>query len=46
MEEYYHLVEDLSNKLMTKIIRRICVEEKKGHGFKLGNLFITFRVYK
>lgn len=45
MEEHYHLVEDLSNKLMTKIIR-ICAEEKKGHGFKLGNLFITIRVYK
>ena len=45
-EEYFHLVKNLTNKLLKHIIEKRRVEKKEGHGFKLGNLFVTITVYK
>ena len=45
-EANFHLVKDLTTKLMTQIIKRIRFEKKEGHGYILRNLFVTIKVYK
>ena len=46
VEQNHKLVNDLFNFLLKKIGSRI-VEEKVGkNGYKLGNVFVTFEVYK
>ena len=45
-EANFHLVKDMTNKLMTTIIKRRHVEKKERHGYKLSNLFVTIKVYK
>ena len=45
-EANFHLVKDLTTKLMTQIINRIHVEKKEGHGYILSNLFVTIKFYK
>ena len=45
-EANFHLVKDLTTKLMTQIINRIRFEKKEGHGYILSNLFVTIKVYK
>ena len=47
VEENHKLLNNLCQKLFTKMIRSGRVEEKVGkHGYKFGNLFVTFQVYK
>ena len=45
-EANFHLVKDMTNKLMTTIIKRRHFEKKERHGYKLSNLFVTIKVYK
>ena len=47
VEENHELVNHLWQKLFIKKIGSRIVEEKvRKHGYKLGNLFVTFQVYK
>ena len=42
-EANFHLIKDMTNKLMATIIKR---RKKERHGYKLSNLFVTIKVYK
>ena len=47
VKEYHKLLINLCQKVFTKIIGSGRVEEKVGrHGYKFGNLFVTFQIYK
>ena len=44
IEENNHLVEDLERKFFIMSINQRMVEKKVGHGYIVGNLFVTFKV--
>ena len=47
VDENHKLLNNLCQKLFTKIIGSGRVEEKVGkHGYKFGDLFVTFQIYK
>ena len=47
VEENHKLLNNLCQKVFSKIIGSGRVEEKVGkHGYKFGNLFVTFQIYK
>ena len=40
------MVRYITNKLTTQIIKRRRIEKKMGHGFIVGNLFVTIKVFR
>lgn len=46
IEENHKLASDLFSKVFTERIGIWRVEQEVGKGYKLGNLFVTFKVYK
>ena len=44
IEENNHLVEDLERKFLIEPTNQRRVQKKVGHGYILGNLFVTFKV--
>ena len=45
-EENNLLARDICKKLLTKRIGARKVEEKIGHRYKIGNLVVTFQIFK
>lgn len=44
LEENNNLLNDITKKNFTKRLNQRRYEEKIGHGYKIGNLFITLKV--
>ena len=45
LNEHRELLEDLTNSFFTQKISTIKVEEKIGHGYFVGNSFLTIKIY-